>query len=89
MAETLDARAKRLLTEGRLTIRHVDADGLVIAEAHGFSGARYSLGYLPAEKRAGCTCEAGKFGRECTHMKALWLVVNRPADIKRIKGRAA
>jgi hypothetical protein len=86
--ETLDDKARRVLAEGRLRVRLVADDGYVIAEVRGLSGAVYTCGYLPAEQRAGCTCKASReFGRECYHLRALWLVVPRP-DIKRLRRTA-
>ena len=86
--ETADDKARRTVTEGRLQIRLVSDSGLVIATVRGLSGASYICGYVPEEQRAGCTCKASsEFGRECYHLKALWLVVPRP-DIKRMRRTA-
>lgn len=86
--ETLDEKARRVLTEGRLQIRLVSDSGMVIAAVRGLSGAVYTCGFLPDEHRAGCTCKASReFGRECYHLRALWMVVPRP-DIQRLRRTA-
>ncbi len=86
--ETIEDKAHRALTEGRLRVRVVAEDGLIVAEVHSFSGAEYTCGYLPTEQRAGCTCKASReFGRECWHLKTLWMVVARP-EIKRMRRTA-
>lgn len=82
---TLDDKARRVLADGRLQIERVLPDGSIVAKVHGLSGAHYVCGYVPEQGRAGCTCKASReFGRECYHLRALWMVVARP-EIKRMR----
>jgi hypothetical protein len=80
MPESAETKSHRILVEGRLTVERV-ADGLVVARCRGFSdGEVYSLGYDPRNGEWRCTCEASrKFGRRCSHLRALQLVVVRPS----------
>jgi hypothetical protein len=81
--ETLEAKAVRLLAEGRLTILVAERDGKVIAECRGLSsGETHKLGWDPSGNdgrgRWGCTCDAhATFHRHCSHLRALQLVVTR------------
>lgn len=73
-AENKDQKARRYLTEGRITVIKMRDDGLIVAEARG-SGETYHLGYDPRRKQWRCTCIArGK----CSHVTALQLVVAAP-----------
>lgn len=86
--ETLEDKAKRVLVEGRLQVIRIDPDGNILARVHGLSGAHYVCGFVTEEGRAGCTCKASSdFGRECYHLRALWMVVSRP-EIKRLRRSA-
>lgn len=78
--ETKEAKAHKILTEGRLIIERVEPDGgLVVAHCRGMSGEVYTLGFdARGRGRWGCTCEASaEFHRECSHIVALRLVVSR------------
>lgn len=72
--EAAATKARRLLPEGRLMIRRVDPDtGLVWAQCRGDSGEIYDLGHDPTKNEWRCTCAELK--GECSHLKALKLVV--------------
>jgi hypothetical protein len=77
--ETLEAKAGRLLAEGRLRVVLVDAERIE-ARVRG-SEAEHSVGY----QRGGwwCDCEAARFGRRCSHLAALQLVTVRPVRRER------
>lgn len=75
-----------MLVEGRLLVERVEPRiGLIVASCRGDSGEIYKLGFdptVPADSRRAwrCTCEASsKFGRVCSHLRALMLVTVRPA----------
>jgi hypothetical protein len=72
--ETLEAKALRLLVEGRLLVLLVDAEHIE-ARVRG-SDAEHVTGY----RRGGwwCSCQAHRFGRRCSHIAALQLVTVRP-----------
>lgn len=80
MSETIEQKAHRLLTEGRLTIEKVREDGLIVAHVRGFSdGEIYALGFDPRQREWRCQCEASsKFHRRCSHLIALQLVTVKP-----------
>ena len=65
MRESAQAKGRRLLTEGRLTVTEVDR-AVVRAACRGDSGTVYNLGHNG--KSWGCTCPAK--GR-CSHLVAL------------------
>lgn len=71
MRENVDARARRLLTEGRLVVEFA-RDEVVAATCRG-SGTFHRVGHDP-EQGWHCTCEAGGFRRRCAHVLALQLV---------------
>jgi uncharacterized Zn finger protein len=73
--ESMEAKAVRLLAEGRLRVVLVDGERIE-ARVRG-SEADHSVGY----QRGGwwCDCEAHRFGRRCSHLAALQLVTVRPA----------
>jgi uncharacterized Zn finger protein len=66
-------KGRRLLAEGRLTVKQVNGDGIA-ASCRGDSGAVYLLGYDPGAQEWRCTCPAR--GR-CSHLVALQLVTVR------------
>jgi hypothetical protein len=66
--ENAQMKGRRYVSEGRLTVRHVDADS-VRAVCQG-DGVIYNLGYRNG--RWACPCPA--LGR-CSHLVALGLVV--------------
>ena len=75
-AETINQKAFRILTESRLTIERVDADGgWVVAHCRGDTGD-YALGWDPKVKAWRCTCANVK--GECSHISALIMLVVRP-----------
>ena len=79
MRENYYLKAKRLLGEGRLTVRRVEGS-TVSASCRGDSGEVYDVGHDPSQGTWYCTCEAK--GR-CSHMQATMLVTianPRPAS---------
>lgn len=76
-------KAHQLLLEGRVTLLQVeDNRGVVVASCRGMSGTTYHLGWDPRARNGKgeyrCTCEANRdFHRECSHLLALKLVVDR------------
>jgi hypothetical protein len=70
--ETIDAKARRYLVEGRLVIEAVDASH-VRASCRG-GGYLYELGF---DARNGWRCSCHARG-ECSHLVALQLVVIEP-----------
>jgi len=83
--ETLEAKAVRLLAEGRLRVVLVDGQRIE-ARVLGL-GAEHSIGY----QRGGwwCDCEAHRFGRRCSHLAALQLVTVRPSREQAAAGASA
>jgi uncharacterized Zn finger protein len=75
MREGVEAKGRRLLTEGRLTVTEVGR-AVVHATCRGDSGAVYNLGHNG--KGWGCTCPAK--GR-CSHLVALQLVTTRESRL--------
>jgi hypothetical protein len=81
VAEGAPAKARRYLTEGRLTVRELYANA-VVATCRG-DGETYRLGYYGPDVtgNAGlwhCSCPARS--DQCAHLRALRLVVDRPAQ---------
>lgn len=77
MSKTTTEKAHRLLTEGRLIVREVGLPshpGRIVAECRGDSGSVWMLGYDPRAEEWRCGCDARG---ECSHLKALKLVVVR------------
>ena len=77
--ESAEAKGKRYLTEGRLTVtvvRSPDTNGRapVVAECRG-SDTTYKLGYDDTTKTWRCTCPAKT---TCAHLVALQLVTRKP-----------
>lgn len=90
MAETIEKKAHRMLTEGRLVVERVLGEkdprpGLIVASCKGFSdGEVYQLGFDPRAKGGKgewrCTCQANaEFHRRCSHLMALQLVTQKPS----------
>lgn len=76
MRESVDAKARRYLGEGRLTVTRVEVDrALAHARCVGSDGAVYDLGVSPAGWFCSCPC----FQR-CSHVAALELVAPRLDD---------
>ncbi len=82
--ETLEAKALRLLAEGRVLVLLVDAERIE-ARVRG-SDAEHMTGY----RRGGwwCSCEAARFGRRCAHLAALQLVTARRERVAAAPSRA-
>jgi len=75
-SESLEDKAVAVLAEGRLRVRMMRPDGLVVAHVTGRTG-EYDLGYDPARREWRCTCPVpGR--RPCSHLLALRLVVDEP-----------
>lgn len=68
--ENAATKARRLLTEGRVTITHVDSRE-VAAIVKGDSGAIYSVMHRPG--KWSCSCDASPYGR-CSHLLAVQLI---------------
>lgn len=81
MTESQEAKAHRILAEGRLIVEKVlPHSGLIVASCRGFTdGEIYRLGYDPTAREYRCTCEGNaKFNRRCAHLISLQLVVAKP-----------
>jgi uncharacterized Zn finger protein len=74
--ENVEQKARRYLTEGRVSVERVgDGTGFVVARARGSAAETYALGYDPRRKEWRCTCgPAGRRGA-CSHATALKLIV--------------
>lgn len=71
MKETLAEKARRYLTEGRLTIEFVDGER-ILASCRGTDDV-YEVGYRPGGWYCTCPSFTG-----CSHLTALQLVCVRP-----------
>lgn len=69
--ENIDTKARRYLTEARITITHVDAT-TVTAQARG-SDEVYEIRGSPSGWDCSCLAQ-----RTCCHLRAVWLVTIRP-----------
>lgn len=74
MRESAEAKGRRYLVEGRLTVERLDGR-MVYATCRG-TDAIYQLGYDPTRSEWRSSCPAR--GR-CAHLVALQLVTRRPA----------
>lgn len=74
--ENVDAKGRRLLTEGRLLVKKVDGR-MIVAQCRGDHGEMYDLGHDPKNGQWRCTCPAR--GR-CSHLVALQLVTALPVE---------
>jgi uncharacterized Zn finger protein len=72
MREDARAKAKRLLAEGRVTIRRIGLDAIV-ARVRGDSAREYLVSWDPA----GCACPCDAASR-CSHIISVQLVVLEP-----------
>lgn len=73
--ENAEAKGRRLLTEGRLTVERVGCgDSYVVASCRGDSGEVYDLGFDARASEWRCTCPAKS---KCSHLVALQLVTVR------------
>jgi hypothetical protein len=79
--ESVEAKGRRYLTEGRLQVLEV-GPGVVRATCRG-DGAVHRLGWWCG--RWGCSCPAGTFRRRCAHLVALRLVVVDPGALSRFQ----
>lgn len=75
MAENAQEKGRRLLTEGRLTLLRVLANGYVHAQCRGDSAEVYDLGFDPGRAQWRCSCPAKG---TCSHLVALQLVTLTP-----------
>jgi uncharacterized Zn finger protein len=76
--ETVDDKARRLLTEGRLVVLEAgrpSREKRIVAKCRGDSGDIYKLGWDPEKAEWRCTCPSHG---DCSHLKALRLVCVRP-----------
>jgi len=75
--ESVDAKARRYLAEGRVVVTRVLGDK-VTAVCQGETGA-YDLGHAPS-RGWWCTCPVRT--DRCSHLAALWLITvrRRPAN---------
>ncbi len=71
MRETAQLKARRLLSEGRVTISRVDEE-VIVADVRGDSAEMYAVTWDPD----GWACSCPALGR-CSHVRALMLVVLR------------
>ena len=78
MRETVEAKARRYLAEGRLTVTAVNGD-MVAGVCRG-SGAIYYLGHEPGR---GWHCSCPVRSDQCAHLEALRLVTVRSARAAR------
>ena len=69
--EDAQMKARRLLSEARLNVRHADANGAV-AECRGDSGATYRVTFDRRTGEWSCDCPALS---RCSHARALQLIV--------------
>jgi hypothetical protein len=76
MRENAQAKARRLLTEGRVTLRRFGPDAIV-ARVRGDSAREYLVVWDPTGWH--CPCDAA--GR-CSHVLAVQLVVLEPLPTK-------
>ena len=72
--ESAESKARRYLTEARLTVTGVDGD-LVTATCRG-QGEQYDLGHDP-RRPGGWWCSCPVRTDRCSHLAALWLVTIR------------
>lgn len=72
--EDAHMKARRMLSEGRVTIRGL-SDDLIRAEVRGDSARRYDVSWTPAGWS--CPCDAAL--TRCSHVQAVQLVVLEPA----------
>lgn len=76
MAESSSDKARRLISDGHLTIVEVNPEtGYIHATCEGDEGKTYHLGRDPRRGQWRCTCRAAvSFRRRCSHLIALQLV---------------
>jgi hypothetical protein len=72
--EGAPTKARRYITEGRLTIQSIHA-GRIWAECRG-DGAVYVLGFAHHRWHCSCPCRTA----DCCHLYALRLVTDRPGE---------
>jgi uncharacterized Zn finger protein len=76
MRENAAAKGRRLLTEGRVTIRMIDADEIT-AVVRGDTAREYAVRW----DRLGWSCECDARSR-CSHVRAVMLVVLEPSAVE-------
>ena len=81
MRETAFEKARRLLTEGRIIVRHATPQ-MLTAQVRGDSARLYQAGF---EQRSGwfCTCDHVAKSTTCSHIQALELIWLEPMDVQR------
>ena len=67
--------ALRLLLEGRVRVRLVHR-GRAWAEVRGDSGKVHTVAFT--KRQWSCSCQA--YGKSCSHLRAVWLVVAESAS---------
>lgn len=75
--ESLEDKAAAIVAEGRLRVRTIRPDGLIVAHVQGRTG-EYDLGFDPTKREWRCTCPVLR-RQNCSHLAALRLVVDEPA----------
>ena len=75
--ENAEAKARRYVCEGRLTVLYVRHGGTLVRATCRGDGTTYKLGYWPDAKGWRCDCPA-KTGK-CAHLLALRLVTETVA----------
>lgn len=74
--EALEAKAQRLLIDGRVWVRRVVGD-LVLADVWGDTGLHDVRHDLDGWS---CSCRAWQYRRRCSHVLAVELIATPPAD---------
>jgi uncharacterized Zn finger protein len=72
MRENSEAKGRRYLSEGRLTVGLI-SNGRILATCRGGEGNDYVLGF----NERGWHCDCPALGM-CAHLHALWLITRRP-----------
>ena len=83
MTENAATKARRLLTEGRVTVLRVDRD-VVDASVRGDSAAVYHVSHDPTR---GWRCDCPAYRSCCSHVKAVQLVVVLPNSRSALSGQ--
>jgi uncharacterized Zn finger protein len=71
--EDAQTKARRLLAEGRVTLRHLEPDRIG-ASVRGDSACVYRVGWEPS----GWHCDCAAVSIRCSHVRAVMLVVLEP-----------
>ena len=73
--EDAATKARRLLAEGRITLRHI-GDDLVRADVRGDTARIYAVAWSPA----GWSCDCDAISR-CSHIRSVQLVTLEPRPL--------